>query len=272
MYSVVLATMLTAGAQSTTWCHRSACHGCHGCGGYNAFSVGHGCHNYCSGWYCSGCGGGCACSGWSCHGCHSSCSVTVVLCSGCHGCNGYRGCNGCFGGSGCFGCNGCFAFGGCSGCHGVGGAGGGGGVVIRDRVVREQVGRPAVDGGPTNEAERRAVEDLLRRMREQQRKEKDRKKRDRDDDDVSTDQARIVVRLPADARLWVDQVPCPLEGTVRAFDTPALESGQRYAYTLRVELERNGQRLQESRRVPLTAAERVEVDFNNLGAVRTAQN
>ena len=46
----------------------------------------------------------------------------------------------------------------------------------------------------------------------------------------------------------------------------------RYVYTLRVELEQNGQRFQESRRVPLVAGERVEVDFNTIAATRTVQN
>jgi uncharacterized protein (TIGR03000 family) len=251
MYSVVLATMLTAGAQTTTWCHRSGCHGCHGCH-YNAFSVCSGCHSYCSGCY-GGCyGGGCWCSGVS----------------RCHGCGGGWGCSGCW--SSCSGswssCHGCFGgvvVNGCSGCHGPAvvvqdGGGGAGGA--------ERVGRPRADA-PSNEAERQAVEDLLRRMREQKKRE-----RKRDDEEVSAAPARVVVKLPASARLWVDQVACPLEGTERSFDTPALEPGQRYVYTLRVELERDGRRAEETRRVPLVAGQRVEVDFESVGAVRTAAN
>jgi uncharacterized protein (TIGR03000 family) len=247
MYSVVLATMLTAGTQSTTWCHRAWCHGCHGCH-YNAFSVCSGCHIYCSGCY----GGGCWCSGaW------------------CHGCSGWRcsGCSGCW--SSCHGCSGGVVISGCSGCHGGGAAQGGGG----DRGGAgggagrgpERVGRPRVDA-PANEAERQAVEDLLRRMREQKKRE-----RKPQEEEVSAP-ARVVVKLPASARLWVDQVPCPLEGTERSFDTPALEPGQRYVYTLRVEVERDGRPVQETRRVPLVAGQRVEVNFDNVGAVRTAAN
>jgi uncharacterized protein (TIGR03000 family) len=80
----------------------------------------------------------------------------------------------------------------------------------------------------------------------------------------------VTIKLPAQARLWVDQVPCPLEGTVRSFDTPVLQPGQRYFYTLRIEVERDGQRVEESRRVPFAAGQRVEVDFNT--PVRTAAN
>lgn len=162
--------------------------------------------------------------------------------------------------------------GGCSGCYGSGGGaaqggggagtGAGGGGAGR---APERVGRPRADA-PVNEAERQAIEDLLRRMRDQKKRE-----RKRDDDQVSTT-ARVVVKLPAEARLWVDQAPCPLEGTERAFNTPALEPGQRYVYTLRVELDRDGRRAEETRRVPLVAGQRVEVNFENIGAVRTAAN
>ena len=140
---------------------------------------------------------------------------------------------------------------------------------------------------PRNDAERKAVEDTLRRMREgmgdrkgdrkeTERKEIDRKefkeRKDRDDDDnaVSATKARVVVKLPADARLWVDQVECPLSGDVRAFDTPNLDPQQSYTYTLLVAVQRNGQIVQDSRRVQLTPGRQVEVDFNSVAAVRTA--
>ncbi len=39
---------------------------------------------------------------------------------------------------------------------------------------------------------------------------------------VPADKARVVVRAPADARLWVDQVECPLPGTVWIEKSPVL--------------------------------------------------
>ena len=243
MYSVVLATMLTAGAQTTSWHFHHRGHGCHGCH-YNAFSVCSGCHSYCSGCY----GGGCWCSGSWCHGCNGGWGRGCwSSCSGCFG--GWSGCHGCFGG----------VVNGCSGCYASGVANGG----------AEAVGRPRADA-PSDDAERKAVEDLLRRLRDQKKRERERKRDD--DNQVSAAPARIVVKLPAQARLWVDQVACPLQGTERSFDTPALEPGQRYAYTLRVEVERDGRRAEETRRVPLVAGQRVEVNFDNVGAVRTAAN
>jgi len=71
MYSVVLATVLTAGGASPAWGH----HGCHGCcGGYNAFSFS--CGGCCGGYSsCYGCGGGYS----SCYGCCGGCT------GGCYG-------------------------------------------------------------------------------------------------------------------------------------------------------------------------------------------
>ena len=127
--------------------------------------------------------------------------------------------------------------------------------------------------GALNDMERKAVEDLLRKLREGKGDKKGfEKKKDRDGETsaVSPTKARVVVRAPADARLWVDQVECPISGTVRSFDTPDLNPEQTYAYTLRVTVPRNGQTVQESRRITLTPGQQVDVDFNNVGATRTA--
>src|SRR5262245_51272259 len=96
MYSVVLATMLTAGGATPDWhgcggC-RCSCSGCYG----NAFS---GCH------CCGGCYGCWGCSGcWGCRGCWGGCSG--CSCFGCCTCSGFYGCSGCYGAA-CFGCSGC---------------------------------------------------------------------------------------------------------------------------------------------------------------------
>jgi uncharacterized protein (TIGR03000 family) len=123
---------------------------------------------------------------------------------------------------------------------------------------------------PRNDAERKAVEDLLRKMRES--KKPPLPKEGREEVSVPPTKARVVVTLPAEARLWVDQVECPLPGRVRSFDTPDLNPQQNYTYTLRIAVDRNGQTVEESRRVTLSAGQRTEVDFTGVGAVRTAQN
>jgi uncharacterized protein (TIGR03000 family) len=78
--------------------------------------------------------------------------------------------------------------------------------------------------------------------------------------------ARITVRLPADARLTVDGVDCPLISDTRTFDTPALAPGQKYYYLLKAEVMRQGRPIAQTRRVDFRSGERVTVTFENLGA------
>ena len=142
MYSVVLATLLTAGAAAPDFGGKGlGCHGCYGAaygGCYGVCYGGWACHGCCGGCYggCYGCYGGYSChgccGGWSCWGgcCGGSWSACYGGCFGgccggwssCYGgCWGaavyscYGGCSGCYGGSCCGGwsCYGCF--GGCSG-------------------------------------------------------------------------------------------------------------------------------------------------------------
>jgi uncharacterized protein (TIGR03000 family) len=82
--------------------------------------------------------------------------------------------------------------------------------------------------------------------------------------------ARVTVTLPSDAKLWVDNVECPLTSSVRTFSTPALNPEQRYFYNLKVEIVRDGQTLSETQRVVITPGQEARVDFNNSTVVGTA--
>jgi len=84
-------------------------------------------------------------------------------------------------------------------------------------------------------------------------------------------QAEVVVHLPADARLFVDNVPCPLTSDTRTFKTPRLDPGKQYFYRLRAEVVRNGQTQSETVRVILNAGQQVRVEFANLTPVTTAR-
>jgi uncharacterized protein (TIGR03000 family) len=77
--------------------------------------------------------------------------------------------------------------------------------------------------------------------------------------------ARITVRLPADARLSVDGVECPLTSDMRAFDTPVLASGQKFYYLLKAEVVRDGRPIAQTRRVDFRSGESVIVSFEDLG-------
>jgi len=169
--------------------------------------------------------------------------------------------------SGCYSCYGCYgaaparpAAGGGGGGGGAGGGGGGGGARVDPSLM------------PRNEAEADAVRDALKKLR------KKRQQR-RDDDEASSDTlvsttqraAQITVRLPADARLYVDNVFCPLTSSTRSFPTPPLQPGRDFYYTLRAEVTRNGETLVRSQRVTVGAGRQVNVEFNDFESVRTAQ-
>jgi uncharacterized protein (TIGR03000 family) len=83
--------------------------------------------------------------------------------------------------------------------------------------------------------------------------------------------SRITVRLPENARLYVNDDRCPLKSDTRSFDTPQLKSDREYSYTLRAEVERNGQTFSEIKKVVFRAGKPVDVEFKEIGTVRTAQ-
>src|SRR5262249_4536033 len=59
--------------------------------------------------------------------------------------------------------------------------------------------------------------------------------------------ARLIVNLPADAKLFLDDQPTTSRATERTFITPALEPGKVYTYKVRVEIGRDGQMLTETK-------------------------
>jgi uncharacterized protein (TIGR03000 family) len=83
--------------------------------------------------------------------------------------------------------------------------------------------------------------------------------------------ARVVVKVPEGARLFVDNEPCPLTSAERSFDTPELRPGVTYHYTLRAEVTRDGRTLKESKRVTVTAGRETKVEFGEPRAVEAVR-
>lgn len=81
--------------------------------------------------------------------------------------------------------------------------------------------------------------------------------------------AAIMVRLPADARLYADGAPLRLTGAERRFTTPELPAGMEYTYRLTAEYERNGEVVSVTRRVAVRAGGSETVEFADLTAART---
>lgn len=253
MYSMVMMMAMsgTAAVPASCFgkCHGSSCNGAVACScsGYSS------CSGSCSGWSsCSGsrCSGGLfsrSCHGSRCSG-YSSCSG-YTSCSG--SCSGYSSCSGsCSGWSKCSGsscscsghrglfrrssCHGssCSGYSSCSGscsgwssCNGtVGCTGCTGGTV----VTPAQPSTPEKKSGPAAS--------------------------------LNTP-AKVLVSLPADAKLSIDGHVTTSNTAERTFVSPALEAGKEYQYTLTAELVRDGKNVTESKTVIVRAGETTSVNF-----------
>jgi uncharacterized protein (TIGR03000 family) len=81
--------------------------------------------------------------------------------------------------------------------------------------------------------------------------------------------AHLTINLPADAKVFVDDVPCPAD--IRAFSTSNLRPGQKYYYDVRAEVTRSGTTMMQTQRVVMEAGQQVSVSFPQLAPVATAQ-
>ena len=94
-----------------------------------------------------------------------------------------------------------------------------------------------------------------------------------DEETMGLTRATLVVELPANATLFIDNMPVKATAGVQTFNTPALEPGQAYFYLVRVERRRDGQPASETRRIIVRAGQVSRADFNNVASedVRTTQ-
>jgi uncharacterized protein (TIGR03000 family) len=80
--------------------------------------------------------------------------------------------------------------------------------------------------------------------------------------------ATLVVNLPADAVLTIDGNPTKATSAKRIFETPALETGRDFAYTLEAKVVRNGQEYLIKQRVTVRAGQQTQV-LLDLPAIAT---
>ena len=195
------------------------------------------------------------------HGGHGS---YVVTCYGgsasCYGCSGMGSCYGgwnncgggggsCFGtcaggwgvhGYGAFGCHGCY---GCYGCYGCTGYAPG-------YVPNYNPHSPIPSDNDTLPAPKKA---------------------NGDKETMTPTKAKLIVELPADAKLTVDGHEMKTVSGRGVFTTPSLKKGETYYYELSVEVVREGKPVAENRRVIVRAGEEVRASFIDRDAVSTAR-
>jgi uncharacterized protein (TIGR03000 family) len=71
----------------------------------------------------------------------------------------------------------------------------------------------------------------------------------------------VSIRVPADARVWVDGEPTTSTGPVRQFESPPLPYGGEYNYEVRARWGDSGHEVTQTRQVEVTPGAHVEVDF-----------
>jgi len=75
--------------------------------------------------------------------------------------------------------------------------------------------------------------------------------------------AKVQIVLPADAKLYVDDKPFETAGA-KTFETPRLNPGQKYYYTMKAEVRVNGEMRSETQQVTVEAGKEVTVEFAKL--------
>jgi uncharacterized protein (TIGR03000 family) len=98
---------------------------------------------------------------------------------------------------------------------------------------------------------------------------KKKKKKGGGDDDASLPRApvQVVVNLPADARLSIDNEATRATGTKRLFTSPPIVEGRSYSYTFKMELVRDGKTVSVTKEVTVSAGKETTVSFDDPRSV-----
>jgi uncharacterized protein (TIGR03000 family) len=79
----------------------------------------------------------------------------------------------------------------------------------------------------------------------------------------------VVIAAPAGVSVSFNGVTLNLKSAEQAFATPDLEPGASYSYKVEARAVRDGQTITRSRKVEVSAGQRVRVDFSELAATGT---
>jgi uncharacterized protein (TIGR03000 family) len=134
---------------------------------------------------------------------------------------------------GCYGCCGCW---GCFGCHGV--------YVFPQRCTYDCPLPYSHNGYPSSPPKKPATPEAPRE---------------------TGARAVLKVEVAADARLYINGQLMQTGSAERAFDTPPLEKGKTYHYTLRAEMVREGRTVSSTRRVAVRAGEETHASLLEPG-------
>jgi uncharacterized protein (TIGR03000 family) len=74
-------------------------------------------------------------------------------------------------------------------------------------------------------------------------------------------EAKLIIEVPAQAKLYIDNQLMKATDSTRVFNTPQLQPNTMYYYDLRAEVVRDGQTVAETKRVTLKAGDTVRASF-----------
>ena len=77
-------------------------------------------------------------------------------------------------------------------------------------------------------------------------------------------EAKLIVDLPADAKLFIDDRPMEFTSQHPIFVTPGLQAGKTYYYDLRAEMMRDGKAVSDTKRVVFHAGDELRESFAGL--------
>ena len=95
--------------------------------------------------------------------------------------------------------------------------------------------------------------------------------KDKDEVVAAPAKAKLIVELPADAKLYIDDQLMKTGSGHRVFSTPSLERGQAYYYMVRAEVVRDGKKVEKTKRVIVRPGEDARASFMDFDAVATAR-
>jgi uncharacterized protein (TIGR03000 family) len=180
-----------------------------------------------------------------CHGCYGGCHGCWGGCQGCWGgCYGGGCYGGCYGGYASYAGHGCWGgygtwFGSCSGyTQGV--------EVIADTGVPAKAKAKKAKAAPDKEEE----------MEDQR--------------NLGPTKSKVIIEVPGDAKLFIDDQPMKSGSTRRVFSTPELQPGQAYYYILRAEVVRDGQTITRTKRLIVRPGQEVRATFPGLKGIESA--
>jgi uncharacterized protein (TIGR03000 family) len=86
--------------------------------------------------------------------------------------------------------------------------------------------------------------------------------------EAAANRARLIVEVPAGAKVFIDDQPTTSTAALRTFVTPALDPRKNYVYTVRAEVIRDGAPVQETKEVAVSAGTTSRLSFHDMA--RTA--